>query len=67
MCATAGHADVEIGAARHHRSGSDGELADCEPRRVVHAEDRVAREAVEQPVLDHRVAAAPSKLRVSAR
>ena len=56
--AAAGDGDVEVAAARHHRAGADLKLADCEPRAVVHAKDRVARKALEEPVLDHRFAAA---------
>ena len=56
--AAAGDGDIEVGAARHHRAGADLKFADCEPRPVVHAKDRVARKALEQPVLDHRLAAA---------
>ena len=60
--ALAGDVDVEEGAARHHRARADGELADVEARPVVHAEDRVAREPLEQPVLDHRLGAADALL-----
>ena len=56
--ALAGDRDVEERAARHHRAGADLEFADRQPGPVVHAEDRVAREFVEQPVLDHRLGAA---------
>src|SRR5258708_4526898 len=58
MGAAPGARDAEIGAARHHRPGADGELADRKPRPVVHAKDRIAGKALEQPVLDHRIAAA---------
>jgi hypothetical protein len=33
-------------------------LPDGKPRAVVHAKDRIARKAVEEPVLDHRFTAA---------
>ena len=50
--------DVEERAARHHRPRAHRELADVELRPVVDAEDRVARELLEEPVLDHRLRAA---------
>ena len=56
--AAAGDGDIEVAAACHHRAGADLEFADREPRPVMHAKDRVARKALEQPVLDHRFAAA---------
>ena len=42
--------------------GADGELADIELGPVVHAEDLLARELLEQPVLDHRLGAAAALL-----
>ena len=50
--------DVEERPAGHHRSRADRELADRELRPIVDAEDRVARELLEQPVLDHRLGTA---------
>ena len=50
--------DVEERPAGHHRSRADRKLADRELRPIVDAEDRVARELLEQPVLDHRLGAA---------
>jgi hypothetical protein len=50
--------DVEKRPARHHRPGADLESSHCQPRSVVHAEDRIARKLVEEAVLDHRVGAA---------
>ena len=52
--------DVEERPARHHGAGPDREFADREPRMIVHAEHRVAREAAEQVVLEHRARAAQS-------
>src|SRR4029450_804120 len=54
----AGDRDVEKGAAGHHRPGTDLEFPDREARPVVHAEDDLARELVEQAVIDHRLGAA---------
>ena len=45
--------DVEERAARHGRALAHRELADLEVSAVVHAVDRVAREPLEQPVLQH--------------
>jgi len=53
MRTAAGDGNVEIGAARHHRTGSNLELADRQPRPVVHPENRVTREALEQAVGKH--------------
>jgi len=53
-----GDADVEKRPARHHRPRTDLELADLQPRPVVHAEDHVARKLVEEALLDHRRGAA---------
>ena len=56
--AAAGDGDVEIGAACHHRAGADLKSADRQPRPVVHAKNRIARKALEEPILHHRLAAA---------
>src|SRR5262249_40864936 len=58
MRAGAGDGNIEIGAARHHRTGADLKFPDCQSRPVVHPKDRVAWKAREEPVLDHRLAAA---------
>ena len=63
VCALAGDMDIEQAAARHLRAGADGELADIELGPVVHAEDLLAGELLEQPVLDHRLGAAAALLR----
>src|SRR5713101_8132675 len=60
--ALAGDLDVEQPAARHLRARADGELADIELGPVVHAEDLLAGELLEQPVLDHRLGAATALL-----
>ena len=60
--ALAGDLDVEQAAAGHLRAGADGELADLELGPVVHAEDLLAGELVEQPVLHHRLGAAAALL-----
>src|SRR5262245_27056071 len=56
--AAAHHGDVEKGTTGHHRSCPNGELADGQSGRIVHAEYGVAWEAVEPPLLDHRFGAA---------
>src|SRR5579864_218438 len=58
MRADPGDVDVEEGAAGHHRTRADLKFADRQARAIVHAKDRVAGEAVEQPVGDHRFGAA---------
>jgi hypothetical protein len=58
MRADAGDVDVEERPAGHHRPRAHREAPDRELRPVVHAEDRVARESLEQPVVDHRLRAA---------
>src|SRR5882724_8791508 len=58
MGAPTDHGDVEKGPAGHHRARADGKLADGKHRRIVHAEYGVAWEAVEDPLLDHRLGAA---------
>jgi hypothetical protein len=58
MGALAGDADVEEGAAGHHRPGTHRKAAHLQAGPVVHAEDRFAREALEQAVVDHRLRAA---------
>src|ERR1700757_3291634 len=55
MRAAACDGDFEISATRHHRAGADLKFTDIKPRTVVHAKDRIARKAVEKPVLDHRL------------
>ncbi len=60
--ALAGDLDVEQAAARHLRARADGELADVELGPVVHAEDLLAGELLEQPVLDHGLGAATAFL-----
>ena len=62
-CAFAGDRDIEKRATRHHRPRADLEFADRQPRPVVHPEHGLAREFVEQPVLDHRIGAALTLLR----
>jgi hypothetical protein len=62
MRALAGDRDVEYGAARHHGAAADLEPADRQAGPIVHAEHRVAREALEQAVLDHGVGAAETLL-----
>ena len=57
MRALALDADVPGSTAGHHRAGADGELARLQARPVVHAEDGIAGELVEQPVGQHGVGA----------
>ncbi len=58
----AGDVDVEERAAGHHRPGAHVEPADRELGPVVHAEQHVARKALEQAVGDHRLRAAQAFL-----
>src|SRR3954452_18143767 len=58
----AGDCDVEKRAAGHHRAVADLEFSDREAGPVVHAENHVAWEFVEQPVFDHRLGAAETFL-----
>ena len=43
--AAAGHGDVERRRTRPHRPGTELKFADAEPRPIVHAKDRIARES----------------------
>ena len=54
MGADTGHGDVEKRAAGHHRAGANGEIADVHAWPVMHAENTVAGEFLEQTVVDHR-------------
>ena len=56
--ALAGDRDVEEGTAGHCRAGGDREVPDRRSRPVVQAIDPVAREAIEQAVVEHREGAA---------
>jgi hypothetical protein len=47
--AAAGDVDVEEGAARHHRPRAHGEAPERHARAIVHAEERLAGKAAEQP------------------
>ena len=58
----AGDVDVEQAAARHLRARADRELADIELRAIVHAENLLAREFLEEAVLHHRLGAATAFL-----
>jgi hypothetical protein len=60
--ALAGDANVEEGAARHHRTGAHRELPQRQARPVVHAENGIARKFLEQAVLDHGLGAAQALL-----
>ena len=56
--AVAGDPDLEDVERRHHGSRTDRHLADLDPRHVVHAEDLLHRELLEQTLLDHHPRAA---------
>ena len=62
MRAIAVNADVEEIGAGHRRSRKYRDLAEIEVRRVMQAVNLVAREFVEQPVLDHGARAAKAFL-----
>ena len=62
VAAMPGDVDRELVGRRHDRAGPDGELADRQARHVVHAVDLLDAEALDQPVLDHRLAAAAAFL-----
>ena len=61
--ALAAHGDLEFVARCHQRAGRGAERADRHARPVVHAEHGIAREPVEQAVLDHLAGAAATFLR----
>ena len=60
--ALAGDADQELVARGHDRAAADREVAGGQARPVVHAEDRVHGEAIEQAVLHHLARAAAAFL-----
>ncbi len=62
MTALATDGDVELVARRKAGAILDGEGAGRHARPVVHAENRIHREALEQPVLDHLAGAAAAFL-----
>ena len=57
MAALAGDLDLPIVDRGHHLAGVEVEFSFIEAGNVVHAEDGVDGEALEEPVLDHRRAA----------
>ena len=63
MGAVASDLNVEQGTARHHRSGANGELSSGQAGTVVHAENCVAGELIEQAVRDHRFGTSDSFFR----
>jgi hypothetical protein len=50
--------DLEDVVGGHHRTGAHGELANRNPRDVVHAVDALDRELLEQPLFHHDASAA---------
>ncbi|MNQ64015.1 hypothetical protein D3C85_784190 [compost metagenome] len=54
MTANARHNHFEGRACGHQRAGSGTDMADRQARPVVNSEDRLARESVEQTILNHR-------------
>ena len=57
MRALAGDVDVEERTTSHHGTGTDRELAHRQRRAVVHSEDAIARELLEQAIVDHGLGA----------
>ena len=53
MSAVSSDDDLEDVERGHDRAGANSEVADWHPRPVVHSEDSVARELVEESLLDH--------------
>ncbi len=51
------HDDLDAIGRGHHRSGVDADHTRWERRPVVHGIDRIHREALEQPIVDHRLGA----------
>ena len=58
MAAEPAHDDVEAVGRRHDRTGPRARLAERQLRPVVQGVDRIAREAIEQALLDHHARAA---------
>ncbi len=59
MAAATFDLNIEIVGGRHDRPDAHGEFARCKPRQIVHAEKLLDAETLDEPVVDHRLGAAP--------